>query len=278
VTAVGAHTFGFVWQAEAEAAIGAIAEAGFAAVQLMAAPPHFDPWQDDAARTRRLRALLERHRLPLLALDLASSDINLASASPDVTAFAVEAYRRMIDRAAELGAPAICIGSGRRHALLSKANDRLMETFRPAFARIHRHGETRGVRLLLENHPQGLLASAAQMQAFLASEGYADIGIIYDVANAAAIGEDPVAGIARLAPAIALLHLSDAPAGQWRHDAIGAGDIDFDAIAGATRTPGFAGQVVLEILSDDPLARLTDGIAALNRRGWSLSLHPRPTA
>ena len=47
---------------------------------------------------------MDRHGMSLLALDLASSDINLASPSADVVDFAVDAYARGIDRAAELGA------------------------------------------------------------------------------------------------------------------------------------------------------------------------------
>lgn len=269
---VAAHTFGFVWREGAEAAMEKIAAAGFSAIQLMAAPPHFDPWREDAAPTARLRRILDAYRLPLLALDLASSDINLASASADVTAFAVDAYCRLIDRAGELGSPAICIGSGRRHALLALANDRLMDTFRPAFAKIHAYGAARGIRLLLENHPQGLLASAIQMTDFIDAEGYGDVRIIYDVANAAAIGEDPAEGFARIAGRTEILHLSDAPKGQWRHDPIGTGDIDFAAIAPIAHSPDFTGHIALEILSDTPLAGLTDGVAALNRLGWRLTL------
>ena len=51
---LGAHTFGFVWHSDAESALVAIAEAGFKQVQLMATPPHFDPWAEDHNRTRRL--------------------------------------------------------------------------------------------------------------------------------------------------------------------------------------------------------------------------------
>jgi deoxyribonuclease-4 len=76
---LAAHTFGFVWRTDAEAAFEAIAAAGFAQVQLMATPPHFDPWSTDPARTARLRHILERSGMELLALDLASSDVNLAS-------------------------------------------------------------------------------------------------------------------------------------------------------------------------------------------------------
>ena len=268
MTSVGAHTFGFVWDCLAGQAFERIAEAGFRHVQLMATPPHYDPWTNDAALTRRLRSILDRNGMTLLALDLASSDINLASASADVVDFAVDAYARTIDRAAELGAKWICVGSGRRHALLTRANDRLMESFRPAFARIHAKAQQRGIDIILENHPQGLLADAQTIAGFLDAEGYSSIPVIYDVANAFAIGEDPVAGLKTLWSRLGIVHLSDSPRGQWRHDPIGTGAIDFSAIAASMREKGFEGAVVLEILSDSPLRGLTDGVAALRANGF----------
>ena len=51
---LGAHTFGFAWDCVAEDAIERLAAAGYRTIQLMATPPHFDPWVQDAARTRRI--------------------------------------------------------------------------------------------------------------------------------------------------------------------------------------------------------------------------------
>ncbi|BCA03268.1 sugar phosphate isomerase/epimerase family protein [Bradyrhizobium diazoefficiens] len=269
---LGAHTFGFAWDCVAEDAIERLAAAGYRTIQLMATPPHFDPWVQDAARTRRIRALIERHCLSLLALDLASSDINLASPSQHVVDFAVSSYVATIDRAAELGARWICVGSGRRHALLAKANDRLMVSFRDAFARIYDKAERAGVPVILENHPQGLLASAADITRFLDAEGYAGMPVIYDVANAVAIGEDPVEGLRALWPRLGIVHLSDSPKGQWRHDPIGSGEIDFAAIAALLRQPAYEGRIVLEILSDQPLKDIDEGAAILKRQGLAFSL------
>jgi len=269
---LGAHTFGFAWDCVAEDALERLAAVGYRTIQLMATPPHFDPWTQDAARTRRIRALIERHGLSLLALDLASSDINLASPSPDVVDFAVASYAAAIDRAAELGARWICVGSGRRHALLAKANDRLMVSFRDAFARIHDKAERAGVPVILENHPQGLLASAADIVRFLDGEGYAGMPVIYDVANAVAISEDPVEGLKALWARLGIVHLSDSPKAQWRHDPIGSGDIDFAAIAAILRQRGYEGRIVLEILSDRPLEDIDEGAAILKRQGLVFSL------
>jgi len=265
--ALGAHTFGFVWQGDAAAAFEQIGAAGFRQIQLMATPPHFDPWVADAGRTARLRGILDRYGMSLLALDLASSDVNLASPSRDVVDFAVQAYERAIERASELGARWICVGSGRRHALLPKANHQLMETFRPAFARLREAAQRRGVDVILENHPQGLLADATTIDRFLEAEGDGSVRVIYDVANAFAIGEDPVAGLDRLWPRLGIVHLSDSPKGQWRHDPIGSGEIDFPAIASLLGRRRYAGDIVLEILSEAPLPGLVDGVAALEAAG-----------
>lgn len=271
VPVLGAHTFGFTWDCPAEAAIERLAEAGYRTIQLMASLPHFDPWIEDAGRTRRIRALLERHGLTLLALDLASSDINLASPAPHVVDFAVHAYAATIDRAAELGARWICVGSGRRHALLAEANARLMPSFREAFARIQEKAQRAGVPVILENHPQGLLASAGDIVRFLDAEGYAEMPVIYDVANAVAIGEDPVEGLTALWPRLGIVHLSDSPKGQWRHDPIGSGEIDFAAIAALLRERDYAGTIVLEVLSNQPLDDLKAGAAALKRMGLAFA-------
>ncbi|MDE2363434.1 MAG: sugar phosphate isomerase/epimerase [Hyphomicrobiales bacterium] len=268
---LGAHTFGFIWASEPEAAFAAAAAQGCTAVQLMATPPHFDPWTQDAARARRLRASLERNRLDLIALDLSSSDVNLASPSVDVVAFAVDAYRRLIERAAELGAPQICIGSGRRHALFPHTRAKLSVPFRRAFADIHEFAARCGVRLALENHPQGLLDSAGAINEFLEDEGYADVTVIYDVANASAIGEDPASGLSKLGARVKIIHLSDAPRGVWRHDPIGSGDIDFSAVRAALHASAFVGPVVLEIIANDPAQGLADGVRRLKADGWRFS-------
>ncbi|WP_407180961.1 sugar phosphate isomerase/epimerase family protein [Bradyrhizobium sp. STM 3562] len=159
------------------------------------------------------------------------------------------------------------MASRRRHALLAKANDRLMVSFREAFARIHDKATRAGVPIILENHPQGLLASAADIVRFLDAEGYTDMPVIYDVANAVAIGEDPVEGLKILWPRVGIIHLSDSPKGQWRHDPIGSGEIDFAAIAAELRRRAYAGRIVLEILSERPLQDIGEGAAALRRQG-----------
>lgn len=266
---LAAHTFGFVAGYDPIAAIVELAGLGVKAVQLMASPPHYDPWLADAPRDAAIRRALQHHDLPLLAVDLASSDINLASTAPAVVAFAVDAYERLIARAVALGASHICIGSGRRHALMSASQALPSPAFREAFRHIRATGQRKGITLLLENHPQGLLASAAAMMRFLDDEGYDEIGIIYDVANAFAIDEDPPSGLDLVKRRLAIVHLSDSPKGGWRHDPIGTGNIAFDAIAARLKEIGFTGPVVMEILSPDPVGDLARGRVLLEASGFT---------
>jgi hypothetical protein len=74
--------------------------------------------------------------------------------------------------------------------LIESANARLMPTFERAVERICDAEGRQGLRVVPENHPLGLLATAPDIAAFLARLGRDDVKIIYEVANAAAAGED----------------------------------------------------------------------------------------
>ena len=269
---LGAHTFGFVFEADAEATFARLIDAGFLDLELMATPPHFNPWSSPSSTQRRLRGLLQYAGARLHALDLASSDVNLASFAPEAVDFAVRAYIALIDRAGEVGASAICVGSGRRHALLPDANARLMAPFRDAFERILSAARAAEIGVLLENQPAGLIPDAASIARFLDEGGYEDVGVIYDVDNASAIGEAPANGIANLAARIALAHLSDSPPGQWRHGPIGSGVVDFPAALAALRRHAPKASIFLEILSPTPLADASAGARRLRTGSPTLSV------
>lgn len=128
-----------------------------------------------------------------------------------------------------------------------------------------------GIPIIPENHPQGLLASAADIVRFLDDEGYADMPVIYDVANAVAIGEDPVEGLRTLWPRLGIVHLSDSPKGQWRHDPIGSGEIDFAAIAGRTEAACLRGRIVPKSCRSCRFRTSGEGAAALQRQGLAFT-------
>jgi sugar phosphate isomerase/epimerase len=265
---LGVHTFGFIWDRSALQATEDLAEHGFRHFQYLAGSPHLDPWASDRATLASIRRSVDRIGGSIIAVDLPSSETNLASVNQAVVDFSVSAYLKVLDAASELGAGWLTINSGRKHGLLPPPDDRLVGVYRGAVERLARAARPRGVRLLLENIPGMLLADANAAKAFLDEEDYGNIDVLYDVTNAAAIGEDPARGIRILANRIKLVHLSDAPNGQWRHDPIGTGAIDFAGIRGALSDIGYTQGVVIEAISANTLPDLVASRTRLDAMGW----------
>jgi sugar phosphate isomerase/epimerase len=265
---LGVHTFGFIWDRDALQATEDLAAEGFRDFQYLAGSPHLDPWAADRTMLAAMRRAVDRVGGSILAVDLPSSETNLASVNAAVVDFSVSAYLQVLDVASELGARWLTINSGRKHGLLPPPDDRLLGIYRGALERLAKAAQPLGVRLLLENIPGMLLADAPAAKAFLDAEDYGNVDVLYDVTNAAAIGEDPAEGIRTLAGRIQLVHLSDAPPGQWRHDPIGTGAIDFDAIRAALTDVGYIKGVVIEAISNNTLPDLVASRRRLDATGW----------
>lgn len=269
-TTLGAHTFGCVWDMDAAAAVDALAAEGFRSFEFIAMAPHLDPRRVSPAVVRDLRRAVERAHGEVFALDLPSNDINLASTSRDVVDFTIESYGATMRLAGELGARWVVVLPGRRHLLLPPQDDRLLNIYRAAMDRLVPLAERCGVRLLIENHPQTLLPNADSIAAFLTREQYGRVDSLYDLANGFTIGEDLNAAVAALKPFLSMVHVSDSPAGQWRHDQIGTGDIDFAAARTALASHGYEGPIVAEIIAPDPIAQLVQARAMLRAGGWQV--------
>jgi sugar phosphate isomerase/epimerase len=265
---LGVHTFGFIWDRDALQATEDLAAEGFRHFQYLAGSPHLDPWASDRTMLAAMRRGVDRMGGSVLAVDLPSSETNLASVNMAVVDFSVSAYLKVLDLASELGARWLTINSGRKHGLLPPPDNRLLGIYRGALERLAKAAQPRGVRLLLENIPGMLLADAAAAKAFLDEEDHGNVDVLYDVTNAAAIGEDPAEGIRTLAERIQLVHLSDAPPGLWRHDPIGTGAIDFGAIRDALTDVGYTQGVVIEAISNNTLHDLVASRQCLDTMGW----------
>jgi sugar phosphate isomerase/epimerase len=274
---LGVHTFGFIWDRDALRATEDLAAQGFRDFQYLAGSPHLDPWRADATTLAAIRRAVERVGGSVVAVDLPSSETNLASVNQAVVDFSVATYLKVLDVASELGAGWLTINSGRKHGLLPPPDDRLLTIYRRALEQLVEAARPRGVRLLLENIPEMLLADARSAKTFLDAEDFGCVDVLYDVTNAAAIGENPAEGIRVLGERIQLVHLSDAPKGQWRHDPIGTGAIDFDAIHTALSDIGYRRGVVIEAISADTLRDLVVSRDRLGAMGWRFQ-RPGPVA
>ena len=69
--------------------------------------------------------------------------------------------------------------------------------------------------------------------------GNDNLKIVYDVANAAYIGEDPVACLLSAHSTIGLVHISDTGLEEWGHDPIGTGVVKFGELGVAIEAASF---------------------------------------
>ncbi len=89
--------------------------------------------------------------------------------------------------------------------------------------------------------------SADQSLALIAAVGHPQLGVYYDVGNAAYQGFDNVSEIAKLGDRIFQVHVKEIGA------EMGEGKLDFPALIGALRKVGYDGYLVLETnAGDDP--------------------------
>jgi sugar phosphate isomerase/epimerase len=274
---LGVHTFGFIWDRDALQATEDLAAQGFRNFQYLVGSPHLDPWAADRSMLPAIRQAVDRVGGTIIAVDLPSSETNLASVNQAVVDFAVSAYLKVLDVASDLGASWLTINSGRKHGLLPPPDDRLLTIYRGALQRLVKAAQPRGVRLLLENIPGMLLADSNAAKAFLDEEDYGLVDVLYDVTNATGIGEDPAQGIRTLGQRIKLVHLSDAPKGQWRHDPIGTGAIDFAGIRAALSDIGYTQGAVIEAISQNTLPDLVASRTRLKEMGWRFNQAAGPT-
>lgn len=150
---LGVHTFGFVWDRDAATATRDLSSRGFREFQYLASAPHLDPWADVKAQISAVRRAVSEVNGQILAVDLPSSETNLASPNRTIADASVRHYLSVLDMASELGAPWLTINSGRKHTLLPPPDDRLLNVYRASLERLVRAAEPRGVRILLENIP-----------------------------------------------------------------------------------------------------------------------------
>jgi len=272
---LGSHTFGFVWQGDAVKSTEQLAQAGFRTLELLAMPPYLDvnmdAGADDRAQVTALARAVERLGVDVLGIGLPSSDFNLASVDASVTAFTLEKYKQTIAVASELGSKRLVVIAGRKHALLPPPDDRLERILTASLTQLVRHAERYGVRVVLENHPGSLLPKAEQLRDYVTREFAGEVDVVYDVANGFAAGENPADGLRVLAPLLSHVHLSDSPAGGWRHDPIGMGGINFSQVRGALEGIECNVPVLLEILGPAPLEQTLASKAALEKQGWAFA-------
>lgn len=258
------NTYAYTQSRPARETVEHLAEFGVSAFELMFYPGHM--WLDDAPSARKaLRQAVDSVRGRIVSVNTPNIDLNIVAASPEMREHSLainEAYLRI---AGEIGAAALVLGPGKANPLFPLPRQTLLGHFRAALDRLLPVARGYGVDIWVENQPFAFLPDAPGMLDAIAD--YPDVGVCYDVANAHYIGEDPLDGLALCGERLALVHISDTTRATYRHDPVGAGDLDFGRLAAAMRnaTPGTP--PVLEIICADPDRDIARSAARLRAMG-----------
>ena len=129
-----------------------------------------------------------------------------------------------------------------------------------------------GTRLLFENTPYCFTPTIQDLAGIVSTVDDDALKIVYDVANAAYIEEDPVAGLISHHESIGLVHISDTGVETWGHDPIGTGVIDWKGLGQAVQATCGVSNVVLEIIREEnTLYEFATAMHDLAGLGWNLN-------
>lgn len=265
---LGAATYTFLFSGDLPRAVELTAQTGVELVELTTAPPQVDGGTLDAGLLARVRRAFESTGTRPLSLNPTYLDINLASLN---SGFRTESKTQLLNglqTCHDLEIPMLVLFPGRRHVLAPAPFDVCRRVFMDELDVLISRGERLGVGIGLENGPTNFLDRASQVEDVIAEVDRPSLCAVFDVANARMV-EDPAAAVADAAPHLGLVHLSDTTAARWAHTGVGAGDIDFGAVAKALDDIAYDGPSIMEIVDlDDPAGTLASSAEALAAWDW----------
>jgi L-ribulose-5-phosphate 3-epimerase len=264
------NTFSYLWTATAIEAICELSANGFHEYEVPVSSPHC--WPDDMSPRVRSDAkkLLMDSAASIRSLNAGGYDINLASPAANMRRKSTDHIKDVIDLAYDWEAVDVVISPGTRRPMISPSLPMTFGWLYESLEVLLPRAEQAGVRLLLENTPYCFRPTFDDMAGIVKEVNSENLKIVYDVANAAYIQEDPVNTLMAGYSMIGLIHISDTGLDVWGHDPIGTGVIDFEALGKAVERTGMAEKVVLEIIREkDPLEEIKNGIIELKKRHWN---------
>jgi L-ribulose-5-phosphate 3-epimerase len=262
------NTYSYTATHTALACVRHLAAQGYTDFELMIYPGHLWPAATDAAGRRALHTFVNGQGLRIVSLNMPNIDMNIAAAAEEMRRHTLGLLHAILELAGDLEVPGVVVGPGKANPLLPLPTERLLGHFFRALDELAPHAERVGTQLYVENMPFAFLPDAESLVAALERYGDDRIAVIYDVANAVFIGEDPGAGLRRVQPRLRLVHLSDTPREVYRHSAVGEGVVPFAEIPALLDEVGYADPPMLEIIADDPDRAIEASVERLFALGW----------
>jgi L-ribulose-5-phosphate 3-epimerase len=265
------NTFSYLWKSTAIDAVAVLLDNGYRTFEVPISSPHCWPDELSVAERSNMKVRLSEHGARIRSLNAGGYDINLASPGANMRLKSIEHIKSVIDLAVAWDVPEVVISPGTRRPMISPPLDKTYEWMYESLSKLIPLAKQAGTRLLLENTPYCFTPTIRDLAGIVSTVDDEALKIVYDVANAAYIREDPVAGLLSNFESIALVHISDTSLEAWGHDPIGTGVVDFEGLGDAVDATCGVNNVVLEVIREEnTLYEFDKALNDLENRGWKL--------
>jgi len=264
-------TFSYLWSSTAMDAIAQLAEHGHRVFEVPISSPHCWPVEISTAERSAARVRLREYGAKIRSLNAGGYDVNLASPAANMRQKSIEHIKSVIDLAAAWDTQEVVISPGTRRPMISPPIEKTYGWMYESLAVLIPLAKQAGVRLLLENTPYCFTPTMPELAHVVSIIHDDALKVVYDIANAAYIGEDPVASLQAHQTAIDLVHVSDTGTDSWGHDPVGTGVVDFVGLGQAVQATCGVENCVLEIIREaNALHALNQGVRDLRAKGWEI--------
>ncbi|MCQ9164009.1 sugar phosphate isomerase/epimerase [Arthrobacter sp. STN4] len=265
------NTFSYLWSSTAIDAIEELANNGYQTFEVPISSPHCWPDEISPAERSAIYGRLKQHGATIRSLNAGGYDINLASPGASMRRKSIEHIKSVIDLAAAWRVPEVVISPGTRRPMISPSVEKTYGWMYESLENLIPLAKQAGTRLLFENTPYCFTPTIGDLASIVNTVNDDSLKIVYDVANAAYIGENPVDGLLSNHESIGLIHISDTGTESWGHDPIGTGVIDWNGLGNAVEATCGVNNVVLEIIREEnPLGEFKKAMQDLKIQGWKL--------
>ncbi|MDQ4213716.1 sugar phosphate isomerase/epimerase family protein [Microbacterium capsulatum] len=265
------NTFSYLWSKTAPEAIEELVENGYTTFEIPISSPHCWPVEISSSERSATAAQLNGSGAKIRSLNAGGYDLNLASPAASVRRRSIEHIDAVIELATEWNVPDIVISPGTRRPMISPPLENVYGWLYESLEDLVPRAKKAGKRLLFENTPFCFTPTIEEIAAVVRTVDDDALRIVHDVANAAYIGDDPVAALKAHHELIGLMHISDTGTAIWGHDPIGTGVIDWEELGRAVESNLGVENVVLEIIrQENPLEEFAQAMRELPAFGWNL--------
>lgn len=227
-----------------EEAVSAAESYGYAAIEWRLADGAIIGPDASADVRRRLREVPAAHGVEVACLD---SSCRVVQGEPKERAATIEAGQRMLDLAAEVGAPFLRVFGGELPANTTRTS--LLGSAAEVLHALGSYGAERNVTVIVETHDAW--TDSEDVRALLQAAAFPAVKVLWDTHHTYRFGEAPTQTLALLGDTIAYAHIKDSrlsvsDPSAWTYCLLGEGDVPLREICEALKKGGYAGYLSLE--------------------------------